>query len=206
MNESRKMKSGNRRRRFIKALVFTACLGPVGWLIMLALTHNLGANPIEFINRYLGEWALTFVLLGLALSPASRLAGLRYVISYRRMIGLFAFFYVGLHVSSYVGLDQFFDWSAIWKDIVKRVYITLGMIAFVMLIPLAVTSTNRAVKRLGAKNWKRLHRLVYPAAILGVAHYIMMVKADLREPLIYAAVLALLLALRLNRLFPVIGR
>ncbi len=186
--------------RLGKPLVFTLSLGPLAWLIWLTFDNGLGANPIEFINRYLGEWALNFLLLSLALSPVSRLPRMRKAVSYRRMIGLFAFFYVCMHLSSYVILDQFFDWVAIWKDIVKRIYITLGMGAVLMLIPLAVTSTNKAIKRLGAKRWKTLHRLVYPAAILAVVHYIMMVKADLREPLIYAAILAVLLGLRLNRL------
>ena len=199
------------RRRFskprlVKPLVFAASLGPLAWLVWLAFNGGLGANPIELINRYLGEWALNFLLLSLALSPLSRLPGMRKAVSYRRMIGLFAFFYVCMHLSSYVILDQFFDWAAIWKDIVKRVYITLGMGAVLMLIPLAITSTNKAIKRLGAKRWKALHRLVYPAAVLAVIHYIMMVKADLREPLIYAAVLAVLLGLRLNRLFEYFSR
>ncbi len=194
-----------RRSRFPKLrpgklLVFVASLGPLAWLIWLAVDDNLSANPVEFVNRYLGEWALKFLLLSLTLSPLSRLPGMRKAVSYRRMIGLFAFFYVCIHLSSYVILDQFFDWAAIWKDIIKRVYITLGMGAVLMLIPLAVTSTNKAIKRLGSKRWKALHRLVYPAAILAVVHYIMMVKADLLEPLIYAAILAVLLGLRFNRL------
>jgi sulfoxide reductase heme-binding subunit YedZ len=165
-------------------------------LVWQAFTGGLGANPIEAINRFLGDWALRFLLLTLALTPLKEITGLTVFVRVRRMIGLFAFFYVFLHIANYVGLDQFFAWGEIWKDILKRQYITIGMVAFVLLVPLAVTSTSGMIKRLGAVRWKRLHQLVYPAAILGVLHFFLMVKADIREPMIYAAILAVLLGYR----------
>ncbi len=189
--------SARRFDRVTKPLVFVGCLLPLAWLVGQAVTGGLGANPIEATNRFLGDWALRFLLLTLALTPLKEITGWTLFVRIRRMVGLFAFFYVCLHLASYVGLDQFFAWGEIWKDIVKRQYITIGMIAFVMLIPLAVTSTSAMIKRLGAKRWKLLHRLVYPAAILGVLHFFLMVKADIREPLVYAAVLSLLLGYRL---------
>lgn len=176
--------------------VFIACLLPVGWLFYAAFTGGLGANPIEAINRFLGDWALRFLILTLALTPLKEITGIGFFVRVRRMIGLFAFFYVFLHLSSYIGLDQFFAWGAIWADIVKRQYITVGMISFVLLVPLAATSTTAMIKRLGAARWKRIHQLVYPAAILGVLHFFLMVKADTREPMIYAAILAILLGYR----------
>ena len=183
-------------RFVLKPAVFLLCLSPLAWLGWLAATGGLGVNPIETVNRSLGDWALRFLLISLAVSPATEIFGWAMVMRFRRMLGLFAFFYVALHLSSWIGLDQFFAWRHIWADIVKRPFITLGMLAFLTLLPLAATSTAGMVKRLGAKRWKRLHMLVYPAAALAVFHYFMMVKADVREPLIYAAVLAVLLGWR----------
>ena len=157
--------------RIVKPLVFAACLGPLAWLIWTAATTGvgptggLGANPIEAINRYLGDWAIRFLLGALAVTPLRGLTGWRWPMRFRRMVGLFAFFYAVLHVSSYVGLDQFFDWPEIWKDIVKRNFITVGMATFTMLTPLAITSTNKMIKRLGGRNWSRLHRLAYVAGV-----------------------------------------
>jgi sulfoxide reductase heme-binding subunit YedZ len=185
-----------RIRWIAKPLVFGLCLMPLTWLGWRASTGGLGANPIEAVNRFLGDWALRFLLISLAVTPLRAVLGLPVLIRFRRMLGLFAFFYVTLHLSSYVGLDQFFAWGEIWADIVKRNYITVGMIAFALLVPLALTSTKGMVKRLGGRRWKKLHMLVYPAAILAVFHFLMMVKADTREPLIYAAVLAVLLGYR----------
>jgi methionine sulfoxide reductase heme-binding subunit len=186
-------------RRVAKPAVFIACLAPLAWLGAAALSGGLGANPIEATNRFLGDWALRFLLIALAVTPVSRWLGLAVVMRFRRMLGLFAFFYVTLHLSSYIGLDLFFHWQALWEDVVKRRYITVGMLAFALLVPLAITSTKGWIKRLGAARWQALHRLVYPAAALGVLHFFMMVKADWREPAVYAVVLAALLAARLPR-------
>jgi sulfoxide reductase heme-binding subunit YedZ len=196
------------RVRFVaKPLVFAACLAPFAWLVWLGASGGLGANPIEAAVRYCGDWALRFLLIALAVTPLKAVTGWAAVMRFRRMLGLFAFFYVVLHVAGYVGLDQFFAWKAIWADVVKRRYITFGMLAFVLLVPLAATSTKGMIKRLGAVRWQRLHRLVYPAAILAVVHFFMMVKADVREPAIYAAVLAVLLGARLAlRRSPRVGR
>ncbi len=188
----------------LKPLLFVLCLLPLVWLGWRAATGDLGVNPIEAVNRFLGDWALRFLLISLAVSPVKEILGWPVVMRFRRMLGLFAFFYVALHLSSWIGLDQFFAWPHIWADIVKRPFITIGMLAFVLLAPLAATSTSRMIKRLGAKRWKRLHMLVYPAAALASLHFFMMVKADMREPALYAAVLALLLGWRiLDRLPPV---
>ncbi len=183
-------------RRVAKPVVFALCLGPVVWFAWLGFSGGLGANPIEATNRFFGDWGLRFLLLALAVTPLREIFGVGVVARFRRMMGLFAFFYVTLHLTSYVAIDQFFDMAAIWSDIVKRNFITIGMIAFVLLVPLAITSTTGWIKRLGGKIWQRLHRLVYVASILAVVHFYMMVKADVREPLIYAAILAALLAWR----------
>jgi len=178
-------------------LVFAALSLPLIWLVGMALTDGLGANPIEAINRYLGDWALRMVLVALAATPLRILFGWRWPVRMRRMIGLWAFAYVALHITNYVAIDQFFAWGDIFKDIVKRNFITVGMIAFVILTALAATSWNGAIKRMGAKSWLRLHKLVYAAAALGCLHYIWMVKADLLMPMIHSGVLAALLGVRL---------
>lgn len=185
-----------RLRWVLKPLVWIACLSPLAWLVWLGFTGGLGANPIEFVNRYLGDWALRGLLIALAVTPVRRLTGWNQLQRFRRLLGLFAFFYVSLHVASYVGLDQFFDWRAIWLDIVKRWYITVGMAALLCLIPLAVTSTRGWVKRLG-KDWLRLHKLVYVAGALACLHFFMMRKGLQIEPLIYAGIFAGLMAFRL---------
>ncbi len=161
--------------------------------------HGLTANPIEFTNRYLGDWALRWIVLTLAITPVSVLSGSKLPIHFRRMAGLFAFAYAVLHLSSYIALDQFFDWREIWGDIVKRNFITIGMIAFAMLLPLAVTSTNRMIKRLGARRWRALHRMVYLIGPLVALHYLMMVKGNQLAPKLWAAAVALLLVFRLWR-------
>jgi len=184
-------------RRALKPLVFALALGPVLFYAWLATSGGLGANPIEATIRFLGDWGLRFLLIALAVTPVREITGWSGVARFRRMLGLFAFFYVCAHLLSYTVLDQFFDWAAIWKDIVKRTYITVGMAGFVLLVPLAVTSTKGWVKRLGGRAWQRLHRIVYAAGVLGVFHFYMMVKADTREPILYAVILALLLAWRL---------
>lgn len=185
--------------RFLKPLVFGASLLPLLWLAWRAEAGELGANPIEAVNRFLGDWALRFLLASLAITPLKGLTGKGYWMRYRRMLGLFAFFYAVLHAASYIGLDQFFDWQAIGDDILKRRYITVGMLALLGLIPLAATSPKAVARRLGGRRWQALHRSVYGIAVLAVLHFAMMVKADLAEPLLYAGVLALLLGWRVAR-------
>jgi len=184
-----------RLRWLLKPAVFAACLLPAAWYAWAAVTDGLGANPIEALNRGLGDWALRFLLLALAVTPLRQLTGWNGFARFRRMIGLFAFFYVALHLSNYVVLDHFFAWTVIWEDILKRTYITVGMFGVLLLLPLAVTSTKGWIRRLG-KRWQTLHRAAYVAGIAGVVHFYMMVKADVREPLIYGAILAVLLGWR----------
>lgn len=172
------------------------CLLPLMRLIGLALTDGLGANPIEFITRSTGTWTLVGLLVTLAITPLRRLSGNAGLVRYRRMLGLFAFFYACLHGLTYFWLDQFFDVAAIARDILKRPFVTVGFAALVLLVPLALTSSRAMMRRLG-RNWQRLHRLVYAIALLGVVHYLWLVKKDVTEPLVYGGVLAVLLALRL---------
>ena len=192
-------------RKIAKPIVFAACLAPLTWIAWnagtsgLGPTGPLGANPIEYINRYLGDWAIRFLLGALAVTPVRSITGWNAVMQFRRMIGLFAFFYVCLHLSSYIGMDQFFDWTEIWRDIIKRNYITVGMVTFTLLVPLAATSTRAMVKRLGGKRWSRLHKLVYPAGILACLHFYMMRKGIQLEPIIYAAICAVLLGYRVAK-------
>lgn len=176
-----------------------ACLAPFAYLVTAAFTDRLGANPIEAITHFTGQTALYLLLITLAVTPARRLFGWTRLVRHRRTLGLFAFFYASLHFINYFVIDQFFDLGEIGRDILKRPYITIGFTAFALLIPLAATSTDRMARRLG-KRWKPLHRLVYVCATLAVLHFLWQVKADTREPLIFAAVLVLLLLLRL-RLF-----
>ena len=180
----------------LKAVLFVACLFPLIRLLWLGLSGGLGANPIEFITRSTGTWTLVFLLLTLTVTPLRRLAGWPWLIRLRRMAGLYAFFYALLHFTTYIWLDQFFDLPAIVKDIGKRPFITVGFTAFVLLLPLAATSTDAMVRRLGGKRWRQLHRLVYFIAGCGVIHYWWLVKKDISQPLLYAGALALLLAAR----------
>ncbi len=186
--------------RFLPALkiaVFLASLLPLVRLLWLGFHGGLGANPIEFITLSTGTWTLTFLLITLTVTPLRRLSGWQWPIRLRRMLGLFAFFYACLHFVTYIWLDQFFDLTGIYLDIFKRPFITIGFTSFLLLIPLALTSTQGMMRRLGGRNWQRLHRLVYLIAIGGVVHYWWLVKKDVTEPAIYAAVLALLLGFRL---------
>lgn len=180
-----------------KPLVFLLCLLPLALLLWDGFHDALGANPIETITHRTGDWALRLLLVTLAVTPARRLLGWGWALRLRRMLGLFAFFYASLHFLTWLVLDQFFDWEAILKDIAKRPYITVGFSAYVLLIPLAVTSTKGMMRRLG-RRWVQLHRLVYLIAVLGVLHYLWLVKADYLQPVIYALVLAILLGLRLR--------
>lgn len=182
--------------RLLKPSVFLLCLLPLAWLAWQATYGSLGVNPVETLNRYLGDWALRFLLIALAVTPVRKLTGWSRLARVRRMLGLFAFFYVCLHLMSYLGVDLYFDWQALWRDIVKRFYITLGMAAFVLLLPLAITSTDAMIRRMGGRRWRNLHRFAYVAGILGVAHYWFLVKADIREPLLYGVILAALLGVR----------
>lgn len=181
---------------FGKPLVFVASLLPLAWLFWLGWQGELGANPVETLSHRTGDWSLRFLLLTLAVTPLRRLTGWNGLQKFRRMLGLFAFFYVCLHFGVYLVFDQFFDWRAIVEDVAKRPYIAVGFTGFLLLIPLAVTSTSGMMKRLG-RNWQRLHRLVYPIGVLGVLHYGWLVKADLTEPLLYGGILAILLGYRL---------
>lgn len=182
---------------WIKAAVFALCLMPLGRLGWLASSDSLGANPIEHITRATGWWTLAFLLITLTVTPARRLLSIPWLLRLRRMLGLFAFFYACLHFTTYLWLDQFFDWAAMLKDIAKRPFITAGFTAFVLLIPLAATSTNAMVKRLGARRWQALHRTVYVIATLGVVHFWWLVKKDVTEPAWFAAVLSALLSARI---------
>jgi len=182
--------------RNYKPLLFLICLIPLARLIYLGFTGGLGANPIEFITRSTGTWTLTGLMITLAVTPLRRLTGYNALVRYRRMLGVFTFFYASLHFTTYIWLDQFFNLTHVLKDIYKRPFITVGFAAFVLLIPLAVTSTNAMMRRLG-KRWQQLHRLVYLIGGLGVLHYLWLVKKDLTQPLIYSGVLLVLLTLRL---------
>lgn len=180
----------------LKAALFLASLYPLLRLLWFAYANQLGANPIEFITRSLGTWTLVFLLITLSITPLRKLSNWSWLIRLRRMAGLFAFFYALLHFITYIWLDQFFDLGDIYRDVIKRPFITIGFAAFVLLIPLAITSTNAMMKKLGGKRWQMLHRLIYPVAIFAVLHYWWLVKKDITQPVIYASVLAVLLAYR----------
>lgn len=179
-----------------KIWIALVCLLPLLRLIYLGNSGGLGANPIEFITRSTGTWTLVGLLVTLSITPLRRLTGRASFIRYRRMLGLLTFFYALLHFATYLWLDQFFDPAAIVKDIIKRPFITVGFAAFVLLIPLAATSTQTMMRQLG-RRWQQIHRLVYLIALLGVIHYLWLVKKDLTEPLVYGGFLAVLLILRL---------
>lgn len=187
-------------RRIVRAVLFLASCLPALLIVTDGLRGRLGADPIALVMNRLGFWTLTFLLLSLAPTPLKDLFGWTAPLRYRRMIGLFAFFYAVLHFSTYLGVDQFFDFAAIGEDIVKRPFITIGFLAFLLLMPMALTSTDRWVRRLGFVKWKRLHRLSYVAAVFGVIHFVWRVKADYQEPLLFATALGILLLARLVRL------
>ena len=189
----------NREKRIaaIKTGLFAAALAPFTALVVAGFTDGLGANPVETITHTTGEWTLRLLLATLAITPLRHLTGWVWLTRLRRMVGLFAFFYLMLHFTTYAVLDASLDLAYVIEDVADRLYITVGFTAFVMLVPLAATSTNAMVRRLGPLRWRRLHRLVYAAGICGVLHYLWLVKADIREPLVYAGILAVLLAARL---------
>lgn len=183
-------------RRVIKPILFLLCLVPLAWLVTRGLLHMLGANPIEKVIRVTGDWTLRMLLVTLCVTPLRRLTGWAWLLKLRRMLGLFAFFYACCHLISYIVLDQFFAWDEIWKDIVKRPFITVGMTAFVLLLPLAITSNQFSMKRLGGKRWQALHQLVYVIGCLGILHYFWLVKADLLAPIVHGTILLSLLSYR----------
>jgi len=185
------------RNRWTKPLLFVVCLAPLGWLGWRAWLGNLTANPIEFITHLTGDWTIRFIVFTLAVTPLRRLLRLPDLIRFRRMLGLYAFFYGSLHFLTWLWLDKDFNLQEMWQDVVKRTFITAGFAGLVIMLPLAVTSTRGWVHRLGGKQWQGLHRLVYLTAIAGVMHYYWLVKSDIRWPLFYGAIVALLLATRL---------
>jgi len=180
----------------LKPFTFLLCLVPFGQLAYSAYSGDLGVNPIDFITHFTGSWALIFLIGTLAVTPGRRLTGWNDLIKLRRMLGLFAFSYASAHFATYLVLDHFFDWQAIGKDIIKRPYVTAGFTAFVIMLPLALTSTAGMIRRLG-KRWQKLHRLIYVAALAGVIHFYWLVKADIRRPAQYGLVLAVLLFYRI---------
>jgi sulfoxide reductase heme-binding subunit YedZ len=183
--------------KWTKVFVFLLCLGPFGFLVWRSFTGNLGPNPVEFYQHATGDWTLRLLVITLCITPFRKLLKLPDLIRFRRMLGLFAFFYACLHFLTYLGPDQSFDLAAIWKDVAKRPFITMGFAAFVLLIPLALTSTAGWIRRLGGRRWQMLHRLIYISAVCGVIHYYWLVKSAVLRPLTYGAIVAALLLWRL---------
>lgn len=202
-----------KRNKILKPIFFLACLGPVFLLLwkglnqfvppvgplgrLAAYAGDLGANPIEVITHSTGYWTLMFLLITLAITPLRKLTGMLWLIQYRRMLGLFAFFYGTLHFTTYIWLDKFFDVHEMIKDVAKRPFITIGFTAFVLMIPLALTSTTGWIRRLGGKRWNRLHQLIYVSAACGVIHFYWLVKKDVRRPVFYGTILGMLLLYRI---------
>ncbi|MGB7481806.1 MAG: protein-methionine-sulfoxide reductase heme-binding subunit MsrQ [Burkholderiaceae bacterium] len=187
-----------RQLGWIKAVLFVLALGPFARLALFTFTDRLGANPIEFITRNTGDWTLYFLCLTLAVTPLRRLTQWHWLIRLRRMLGLFAFFYAALHFTTFIWFDHFFDLQEMWKDVVKRPFITVGFTCFVLLVPLAATSTNGMVRRLGGRRWQWLHRLVYLIAPLAILHFWWMKagKNDFAQPILLGTIVALLLLVR----------
>ena len=185
------------KRRAAKVLVFVLCLVPLFWLGWRAYNQRLTANPIEYITHYTGDWTLRFVILTLFVTPLRKILNLPELIRYRRMLGLYAFFYGSLHFLIYLCIDKFFAWGDILEDIGKRRYITVGFLGFVLMVPLAVTSTAGWIRRMGGKRWQLLHRAIYITVIAGVVHYYWLVKSDVRLPIFYAVLATLVLGYRL---------
>ena len=185
--------------KIIKASLFMLALLPFVRLVIATFSDQLGANPVEFITRNTGDWTLYFLCITLAITPLRRLTGWVWLVKLRRMEGLFAFFYVFLHFMTFLWFDHFFNVAEMWKDVIKRPFITVGFIAFVLLMPLAATSTNVMIKRIGAKRWQLLHRLIYVIAPLGILHFWWMkaAKHNFEQPLIFGAIVATLLLMRL---------
>ncbi len=186
-----------RKKRWIKAVVFVLCLVPVLWLGWRFWNQDLTANPLEFLQHQTGDWALRMLVATLAITPLRKLLHMPSLIRYRRMLGLFAFFYACLHFLTYLVFDKLFDVQEIVKDVAKRPFITVGFLALVLMLPLAVTSTAGWIRRMGGKRWQMLHRAIYISAIAGGVHYYWLVKSDVRKPLFYLGLVVLLLAYRL---------
>lgn len=184
--------------KWTKVVVFVLCLVPLAVLVWKGFQNELGANPVEFVEHWTGDWTIRFLIITLCVTPFRKLLHVPQLIRFRRMLGLFAFFYACLHFSTWIGIDRFFNLSDMWADVLKRRFITVGFAGFVLLIPLAITSTKGWIRRLGGKRWQLLHRAIYLSAIAGVIHYYWQVKSDERKPLQYAAVVGALLAWRLG--------
>ena len=184
-------------QKYIKYLIFIASLWPILSIGIDIFENNLGANPVEFVERHFGKWTLIFLCLTLSMTPLRKLTKINQWILYRRMLGLFVFFYASVHLLCYLGLDYQFEWMDIKNDIIKHRYVLVGFLGWIFLLPLAITSSDKMIRRLKAY-WKRLHRLIYVIAILGVLHFLWLVKKDITEPLLYAAIIFLLFILRLN--------
>ena len=184
--------------KWTKVIVFLLCLIPFFSLVERSLHNGLGANPVEFLQHATGDWILRFLVFTLAITPLRKLLNLPDLIRFRRMLGLFAFFYACLHFLTYLGPDQSFDLAGMWKDVARRPFITVGFLGFVLLIPLALTSTTGWIRRLGGKRWQMLHRAIYISAIVGVVHYYWLVKSDVRKPLFYGALVGILLLWRVG--------
>lgn len=182
--------------RTAKLLAFVALLAPAVWIARAVLTNNAGPNPVEYLTHGTGDWTLRILLLTLAMTPLRMLTKSAKPIRFRRMLGLFAFFYAALHFAIYLWLDKVFDAKEIWADIYKRPFITAGFTALVLMVPLALTSTQGMIRRLGGKRWQFLHRFIYVSAAAGVIHYWWLVKSDIRLPLLYAVILVILLSFR----------
>jgi methionine sulfoxide reductase heme-binding subunit len=189
------------RWKAAKAVLFAAALTPFAHLLWRVYRQDLGPNPLEFITHATGDWTLRFLLITLAVTPLRRLLGMPNLIRFRRMFGLFAFFYGCLHLTTYLVLDKGFDFNEIVKDVAKRPFITAGVTGLLLMLPLAITSTAGWIRTLGGKNWQRLHRLAYFSALAGVVHYYWLVKSDVRLPLLYAAIFGLLMAVRAGYAF-----
>lgn len=183
-------------RRWIRPVLWVLVLAPVVWLTFAALTDRLGADPIDRLERESGRWTLRMLAACLAVTPIMRLTKWGWLVAQRRFLGLTAFFYAIGHLSVYTVLDWFFDWNEIVKDIVKHKYVTIGMLAFVLMIPLALTSTKASIRRLGGKRWNRLHQLIYISAVAGCIHFLWAVKKDITQPMLYIGIFAVLLAFR----------
>jgi methionine sulfoxide reductase heme-binding subunit len=184
--------------KWTKVVVFAACLAPFGWLAWRGSHNDLTSDPVAYVTHFTGDWTLRFLVITLAITPLRKILHLPQLIRFRRMLGLFACFYVCLHFTTWIWPDHSFDVSEMWKDVLKRPFITVGFTAFVLLIPLAITSTAGWIRRLGGKRWQTLHRLIYVIAVLGVIHYDWLVKSDVRMPLFYGFLVAILLAWRLG--------
>jgi methionine sulfoxide reductase heme-binding subunit len=182
--------------KWTKAGLFLLCLGPVVVFAARAFSQNLTANPVEYMQHLTGDWTLRFIVFTLCITPLRKLLNLPELIRFRRMLGLFAFFYACLHFLTYIGPDQSFSPGGMWQDVAKRRFVTVGLLAFVLLIPLAITSTSGWIRRLGGRRWQALHRLIYLTAICGVIHYYWLVKSDVRKPVAYGVIVAILLLSR----------